>query len=39
MQEFFDFISTTGIVNLDWRQGIMILVGVGFIALAIRKKL
>ena len=39
MQEFFDFISTTGIVNLDWRQVIMILVGVGFIALAIRKKL
>ena len=39
MQEFSDFISTTGIVNLDWRQGIMILIGVGFIALAIRKKL
>ena len=39
MQEFSDFISATGIANLEWRQAIMILVGIGFITLAIRKQL
>ena len=39
MQEFSDFFSNTGIANLDWRQAVMILIGISFIALAIRKKL
>ena len=39
MQEFSDFFSNTGIANLDWRQAIMILIGISFIVLAIRKKL
>lgn len=39
MQQFSDFISATGIANLEWRQAIMILVGIGFITLAIRKQL
>ncbi|MEC9277940.1 MAG: sodium ion-translocating decarboxylase subunit beta [Chloroflexota bacterium] len=38
MQELIDFIATTGIANLDWRNGIMILVGLGFIYLAIRNE-
>ena len=38
MQELLDFIATTGLANLDWRNGIMILVGLGFIYLAIRNE-
>ncbi len=38
MQELLDFIATTGLANLDWRNGIMILVGLVFIYLAIRNE-
>ena len=38
MQELLDFIATTGLANLDWRHGIMIVVGLVFIYLAIRNE-
>lgn len=38
MNEFFDFIKTMGIANLDWRDIVMISIGLVFIWLAIRKK-
>ena len=38
MQELLDFIATTGLANLDWRNGIMIVVGLVFIYLAIRNE-
>jgi len=38
MQELLDFIATTGLANLDWRNGIMIVVGLMFIYLAIRNE-
>ena len=38
MQELLDFIATTGLANLDWRNGIMIVVGLAFTYLAIRNE-
>ncbi len=38
MQELLDFTATTGLANLDWRNGIMIVVGLMFIYLAIRNE-
>ena len=38
MQELLDFIATTGLANLDWRNGIMIAVGLIFVYLAIRNE-
>ena len=39
MTEFLDFISSTGAYNLDWRNGIMLLVALGFIYLAVSREL
>ena len=39
MQELLDFIQTTGFANIDWQDLIMIVIGLGFIYLAIRKEL
>lgn len=39
MQELLDFIQTTGIANISWQDLIMIMIGIGFIYLAIRKEL
>ena len=38
MQELLDFTATSGLANLDWRNGIMIVVGLMFIYLAIRNE-
>ena len=38
MQDLLDFIATTGLANLDWRNGIMIAVGLIFVYLAIRNE-
>ena len=38
MQEFLDFIQTTGFANISWQDVIMIIVGLGFIYLAIRRE-
>jgi sodium ion-translocating decarboxylase beta subunit len=37
MNEFLDFLSTTGISQFDYKSGIMILIGIVFITLAITK--
>lgn len=39
MSEFLDFLRATGIYNMDWRSGIMLVVGLIFIYLAISKDL
>ena len=38
MNEFFDFIKTMGIANLDWRDAVMISIGLIFVWLAIIKR-
>ncbi len=38
MNEFFDFIKTMGIANLDWRDAVMISIGLIFVWLAIVKR-
>jgi sodium ion-translocating decarboxylase beta subunit len=38
MQELHEFISETGLANLDWRNLMLMLVGLGFIWLAVSKK-
>ena len=38
MLEFLDFIQTTGFANISWQDVIMIIVGLGFIYLAIRRE-
>ena len=35
MAEFIDFFESTGLANITWQQGVMILVGLGFIFLAV----
>ena len=35
MVEFLDFLRATGIANIDWRAGIMLAVGIGFVYVAI----
>ena len=37
IEQLFDFIRTTGLANLDWRDIVMICVGILFIYLAIKK--
>ena len=39
MEEVLRFLHKTGLFNITWQQGVMLLVGVGFIYLAIRKKM
>ena len=39
MQEFLDFLRSTGFNNIDWRNGIMLVVGLAFIYVAIRRNL
>ena len=36
MNELLDFLRSTGIANIDWRNGIMMLLALAFIYLAIR---
>ena len=38
MQEFLDFIETTGFANIGWQEIVMIVLGLTFIYLAIRKE-
>ena len=37
MTEYLDFLGDTGIANIDWREGVMLLVGLLFIFLAISR--
>ena len=37
MQEFFEFLRSTGIAAIDWRNGIMLAVGLAFMYLAISR--
>ena len=39
MSEFLEFLRDLGITNIDWRNGIMLAVGLGFIFLAISRNL
>jgi sodium ion-translocating decarboxylase beta subunit len=39
LTEFLEFLRSTGIANMDWRNGVMLLVALGFIFLAISKGL
>ena len=39
MAEFIDFIESTGFANITWQQGLMILVGLGFIFLAVARNM
>ena len=39
MAELLDFLRSTGVYNIDWRQGIMLGIGVVFIYLAISKEM
>lgn len=39
MTEFFDFLNSTGFMNIDWRNGVMLVVALGFIYLAISRGL
>ena len=39
MAEFIDFFESTGLANITWQQGLMILVGLGFIFLAVAKNM
>ena len=37
IEQLLDFIKTTGLANIDWRDAVMICVGISFIYLAIKK--
>ena len=37
MEEFLDFLRSSGLANIDWRAGIMLAVGLAFVYLAIRQ--
>ena len=37
MQILYDFLQTTGFYMMDWRNAVMIIIGIVFIALAIMK--
>ena len=39
MAEFIDFLESTGFANITWQQGLMILVGLGFIFLAVARNM
>ncbi|MDE2717174.1 MAG: sodium ion-translocating decarboxylase subunit beta [Chloroflexota bacterium] len=39
MAEFIDFFESTGLANIMWQQGLMILVGLGFIFLAVARNM
>ena len=39
MNELLEFLRSTGIVNIDWRNGIMLLLALAFIYLAIRREM
>ena len=39
MAEFIDFFESTGLANITWQQGLMILVGLGFIFLAVARNM
>jgi len=39
LNELLDFLRSTGIANIDWRNGIMLLLALAFIYLAIRKEM
>lgn len=39
MTEFIDFYQSTGIANIAWQQAVMILVGLGFIFLAVARNM
>ena len=39
MAEFIDFLESTGFANITWQQGFMILVGLGFIFLAVARNM
>lgn len=39
LAEFIDFIESTGFANITWQQGLMILVGLGFIFLAVARNM
>ncbi len=39
MAEFIDFIESTGFANITWQQGLMILLGLGFIFLAVARNM
>ena len=39
MADFIDFIESTGFANITWQQGLMILVGLGFIFLAVARNM
>ena len=39
MNELLDFLRSTGIANIDWRNGVMLLVALAFIYLAIRREM
>ena len=39
MNELLDFLRSTGIANIDWRNGIMLLLALAFIYLAIRREM
>ena len=37
MTELVDFLNSTGIANIDWRAGVMVVVGLGFIFMAVTR--
>lgn len=39
MAEFIDFLESTGFANITWQQGLMILLGLGFIFLAVARNM
>jgi sodium ion-translocating decarboxylase beta subunit len=39
LAEFIDFFESTGLANITWQQGLMILVGLGFIFLAVARNM
>ena len=39
MDELREFLSSTGIVNIDWREGLILLVGLSFVTFAIAKRM
>ncbi len=39
MNELIQFLYSTGVVNIDWRNGVMLVVALGFIYLAISRRL
>ena len=39
MSEFLEFLRSLGITNIDWRNGIMLAVGLAFIFLAVSRNL